>query len=201
MRLLNRARPAKESDSITVVSGLPRSGTSLMMRMLEAGGIPPLTDRERAADGDNPNGYYEFERVKQLPKGDVGWLPEAQGKAVKVISALLHHLPAGYPYRIVFMRRAVEEVLASQRAMLAHRGQAEGAAGDAELAALFDQHLAQVDAWLASRPDVACLKLSYNDLLADPAGVTAELARFLDRRLDAERMVAVVNPSLYRNRQ
>ena len=108
---------------IIVVSGLPRSGTSMMMRMLDMGGVPVLTDEIRAPDLDNPKGYYEFERVKKLPQGDIAWLADAQGKAVKIIGALLRHLPAAYTYKILFMRRAMVEVLASQRQMLIRRGE------------------------------------------------------------------------------
>ena len=111
-----RKLPAKEY--VTVVSGLPRSGTSMMMKMLEAGGLPPLTDSLRVADDDNPKGYYEFERVKKMPEGDKSWVEDAQGKSVKVISALLEHLPPEYSYRVLFMQRKVEEILASQTQML-----------------------------------------------------------------------------------
>ncbi len=114
-----RNRPAK-AEIITVVSGLPRSGTSMMMKMIEAGGIPPLTDNIRTADKDNPKGYYEFERVKKLDKGDTDWVSDAAGKSIKVISALLKHLPPNYEYRIVFVRRNMPEILASQRKMLIH---------------------------------------------------------------------------------
>jgi hypothetical protein len=102
-----------QSDSeIIVVSGLPRSGTSLMMQMLEAGGQTVLVDHVRKADSDNPEGYYEYEAVKDLSKGETVWLAEAQGKAVKVISALLEFLPVEYTYRVIFMRRRIPEILA-----------------------------------------------------------------------------------------
>jgi hypothetical protein len=110
-------------DAVVVVSGLPRSGTSMMMSMLEAGGLPLLKDDVRTADTDNPKGYFEFERVKKLREGDVDWLPEAQGRAVKIISYLLLHLPATYDYRVIFMQRDLDEVMASQRKMLTHRGE------------------------------------------------------------------------------
>jgi hypothetical protein len=173
----------------------------MMMKMLDAGGIPPLTDGRRATDVDNPKGYYEFERVKKLPDGDVAWLVEAEGKAVKVISALLRHLPPSHDYRIIFMRRAIEEVLASQKKMLAHRGENTEAVSDEELRRLYRQHLDQVDAWLASQPNVALLNISYNDLLANPQAAVAEIARFFDGRLAAAPMTTVVDDRLYRNRQ
>jgi hypothetical protein len=121
---------------ITIVSGLPRSGTSMMMKMIEAGGIPPLTDAIRAADEDNPKGYYEFERVKQMDKGDVAWVADAPGKSVKVISALLKHLPPGYDYRVIFVQRNMAEILASQRKMLTHRGEDANKMDDEKMADL-----------------------------------------------------------------
>ena len=110
MGFLKKLFQSTTKEPIVIVSGLPRSGTSMMMKMLEAGGIPPLTDEIREADTDNPKGYYEFERVKKLDKGDIAWLPEAEGKSVKVISALLKHLPAEYDYRIIFMRREMTRI-------------------------------------------------------------------------------------------
>src|SRR5262245_12295550 len=112
------------SDAITIVSGLPRSGTSMMMSMLEAGGLGALTDGIRAADEDNPKGYYEFERVKKI-KQDTAWLADAKGRVVKMISQLLLDLPAAYQYRIIFMRRNIDEILASQKQMMVRRGTAK----------------------------------------------------------------------------
>src|SRR5262249_30630691 len=105
------------APDIIIVSGLPRSGTSLMMQMLDGGGVPVLTDNIRAADTDNPRGYYEFEPVKAT-KRDATWLPAARGKAVKMVSQLLYHLPPGETYRVLFLERDLEEVLASQEKML-----------------------------------------------------------------------------------
>jgi hypothetical protein len=190
----------KDEAFITVVSGLPRSGTSMMMKMLEAGGLPPMTDAIRTADVDNPEGYYEFERVKQLDKGDAAWLPDAQGKVVKVISALLKHLPPGYEYRVVFMRRRIEEVLASQKKMLVHRGEATDAVSDEELAQLYRKHLAHVDAWLTSQPNVKLLNVNYNMMLKDPEAELPALLAFFDNKLDRDKMLQIVKPELYRNR-
>src|SRR5262245_21300644 len=125
---------------VTVVSGLPRSGTSMLMRMLDCGGIPALSDGERVADEDNPRGYYELEQVKPLPDG-AEWLERAPGRAVKVVSALLDKLPPGYQYRVLFLEREIEEVLASQRRMLERRGQPTDRVGDAEMARMFRRHL------------------------------------------------------------
>lgn len=191
----------EEGPAIMVVSGLPRSGTSMLMKMLEAGGISPLTDNVRTADKDNPKGYYEFERVKQLDKGDTAWLPEAQGKAVKVISALLKYLPADYRYQIIFLRRNMNEILASQRKMLIRRGEDPDKMNDEEMAALFGKHLRQVESWLAEQPNVETLYLHYSDILAAPLPQAQRIDDFLDVSLDVDAMARVVDPQLYRNRE
>lgn len=146
------AQPAwgAAEQPVIVVSGLPRSGTSLMMRMLAAGGVPLLTDGQRTADEDNPYGYFEYEPVKALQR-DATWLPQARGKAIKIISQLLPTLPPDVPYRVLFMRRELREVLASQRQMLVRRGKPSDADSDAELAALFAAHLQQVQQCWRSR--------------------------------------------------
>ncbi|MDW8395607.1 MAG: sulfotransferase [Anaerolineae bacterium] len=189
-----------QADAIVVVSGLPRSGTSLMMAMLAAGGIPPLTDGQRRADVSNPKGYYEYERVKKLPAGDADWLAEARNRAVKVISALLQHLPAQYTYRVLFMQRRMQEVLASQRRMLLDQGQPVDDADDAELALAFERHLARVQAWLAQQPNMQVLYVNYNALIADPAPHVAAVNRFLGGGLDEAAMIQAIDPSLYRQR-
>ncbi len=186
---------------ITVVSGLPRSGTSMLMKMLEAGGIPPLTDKIRAADDDNPKGYYEFERVKAMDKGDTAWLKDAQGKSVKVISALLKHLPADYQYNIIYIRRNMSEILASQRKMLIRRGEDPDKMDDEQMAALFNKHVAQVEKWLAEQPNMTVLYVHYSDVLADPLPQIAKINELLGGGLDTQEMANMVDPSLYRNRQ
>ena len=185
---------------IIIVSGLPRSGTSMMMKMLEAGGIPPLTDKIREADKDNPKGYYEFERVKQLDKGDIAWLADTQGKVVKVISALLKHLPADYEYRIIFMRRNMPEILASQRKMLIRRGENADDMDDTKMAALFEKHLQNTIRWIDSQPNVAVLYVHYSDMLTNPIPQIKRVNEFLGSRLDETAMAGVVDPALYRNR-
>lgn len=186
---------------ILIVSGLPRSGTSMMMKLLEAGGVPALTDEIRVADVDNPEGYYEFERVKQLDKGDTAWLPLAEGKVVKVISALLPYLPKDHDYRIIFVRRELAEILASQRKMIVHRGEDPNSMDEAELTAVFEKHLRQIDAWMAKQPNMTVLTLRYNDILADPATAVTQINTFTGGALDVAAMNEVVDPSLYRNRK
>ena len=192
----------QESTSLPViiVSGLPRSGTSMMMKMLEAGGIPVLTDELRTADEDNPKGYYEFERVKAMDKGDTDWVADARGKVVKVISALLQYLPANYEYRVIFMHRNLTEVLASQRKMLRNRAADEDAVSDEEMTRLFEMHLADVEGWLDRQPNMRALHVDYNAMLIDPRPFVAQIDDFLGMDLDREAMAAVVDPALYRNR-
>ena len=185
---------------IIIVSGLPRSGTSMMMKMLEAGGIPPLTDKIREADKDNPEGYYEFEQVKQLDKGDVAWLAETQGKVVKVISALLKHLPVDYEYRIIFMRRNMPEILASQRKMLIRRGENADDMDDVKMAALFEKHLQSTIRWIDSQSNVSVLYVHYSDMLTDPSPQIKRVNEFLGSRLNEVAMAGIVDPALYRNR-
>lgn len=186
-------------QTITIVSGLPRSGTSLMMMMLKAGGMSVLTDNIRTADADNPKGYYEFERVKAI-EHDKSWLPQAQGKAVKMISALLKYLPDDYRYKVVFMRREMEEILASQRQMLIRRGEDPDAVSDEKIGVISRQHLERVTAWLAAQPHIDVLYVSYNDVLKDPLTQARRVARFLNGSVDAEKMTSAVDISLYRQR-
>lgn len=201
MGFLKKLFQGNQKQEIVIVSGLPRSGTSMMMKMLEAGGIPPLTDEIREADKDNPRGYYEFERVKKLDKGDSAWLPQAEGKVVKVISALLKHLPDDYHYKIIFMRRHMPEILASQRKMLVHRGEDADSMDDERLADLFAKHLDTVEQQMAHRENVEVTYVHYSDALSDPQTVAENVVAFLGRDLDVEAMVSVVDPRLYRNRR
>lgn len=194
------AMPASPTQPVIVVSGLPRSGTSMMMKALEAGGITMLTDNLRQADVDNPKGYYEFERVKKLPQGDTAWLAEAQGRGVKVISALLEYLPPDYSYRILFMQRALPEILASQKKMLERRGQDPNKVSDEEMSRLFTQHVDKVKSWLATQPHIAVLDVDYNQMLVAPRPHLVAVDQFLGNILDVDRMVAVVDQDLYRNR-
>ncbi len=184
---------------VIVVSGLPRSGTSLAMQMIHAGGVEAVTDGQRASDEDNPRGYFEFERVKQL-RNDRAWLDGAEGKVVKVIHLLLTELPDDRPYRVVFMQRELGEVVRSQATMLARSGRAGGQLAPERLMAVYAQQLAAVDAWLAARPNFQVLKVPYAQMVADPATHAAAVNRFLGGTLDETGMRAAVDPSLHRNR-
>lgn len=193
-------------DFITVVSGLPRSGTSLMMQMLHAGGIEAVTDQERKPDADNPRGYFEFERVKKI-KTDKAWLPDAKGKQVKMVHILLLDLPTSplpegvAGYRVVFMRRHLEEVVKSQSVMLERHGKTGAALPPERLMAMYKQQIDQVLAHCAKSPAFKLMELSYNDLMADPAAAAASLNDFLGGGLDRQAMVSAVDPTLYRNKK
>jgi hypothetical protein len=193
-------RRLRYGQPIVVVSGLPRSGTSMIMKMLEAGGLSVLTDGMRTADEDNPKGYYEVERVKDLAREtDKGWLTEARGKGIKVISFLLKSLPSTFNYKVVFIRRDLEEVLASQRKMLARRSETEETAPE-RMRALFEDDLWRASYQLKRRPEFESIELHYSAVLARPLEEARRLSAFLGGGLDAEAMAAAVDPQLYRNR-
>ena len=186
---------------IVVVSGLPRSGTSMMMRMLVAGGVPPLVDGVREADESNPVGYFEFEPVKALDKrGDLSWLSGARGKAVKIISFLLTWLPEDHNYDVIVMHRDLDEVLASQQAMLARRGEAAGEPDAAAMRQMFTTHLTKVERFLSQRACFRTLHLQYREVVEAPDAAAASVAAFLGRSLDTAAMSAAVDKGLYRNR-
>lgn len=184
---------------ITIVSGLPRSGTSLMMQMLVAGGMTPLSDGERAADADNPRGYLEWERIKQLPN-DPDCIAEAESKVVKVISRLLLSLPGGYDYRVIFMQRPLLEVLASQDQMMQRRGTYKEGPNPAAMAAAFEKHLREVYSWLEGKSYVKSIRIAYHDAVKQPEEISRQIAEFLGFPLNVESMIAQVDASLYRNR-
>src|SRR5215510_3957154 len=195
-RRLRRCAP------IVVVSGLPRSGTSMAMKMLEAGGLPIVTDGIRTADESNPKGYYELERVKELDKnGDTAWLGDARGKAVKIISFLLTYLPDGYDYRVVFMNRDIDEVLASQNKMLTARGETAETADDEKMREVYRKHLEKVARFLRNRSCFQTLQINYRDVIDNPAAEARRLNEFLGGRLNVEAMSGVADRELYRNRR
>ena len=193
-------RRLRYGEPVVVVSGLPRSGTSMTMKMLEAGGLPLVTDQERAADVDNPKGYFEDERVKDLAEADdTGWVVEARGKGIKVVSSLLPHLPRDLNYRLLFMRRNLQEVLASQAKMLERRGETSDTS-DERMLELYRSHLRRVSALLRHAPHFQWIDLHYTEVLERPRDEAERIRRFLGRDLDVARMAEMVDESLYRNR-
>jgi hypothetical protein len=194
-------RRRRYGDPVIVVSGLPRSGTSMMMKMLEAGGVPIMTDAIRTADIDNPKGYYEYERVKDLEKEtDKSYVREGRGKALKVISFLLKELPDDNFYRVVFMRRDLSEVIASQNKMLDRRG--ENSIDDHEMMAeAYRNHLAAVKILTRQRANFEMLEVRYDQAVKDPAGAVQATSAFLGGGLDVAAMRVAVDAELYRNRR
>jgi hypothetical protein len=170
-----------------------------MMQMLEAGGMPVLSDGVRTPDADNPRGYLEFEPVKRIGQ-DASWVAQAAGKAVKVVYALLRDLPRGYQYRVIMMRRDVREVVASQRAMLERRGRAGADVSDARMAEIFEEEMRSILGWLSRQLGIEVLEVNYRDCLHRVTAVAGSVNGFLGGRLDESRMAAAVDPSLCRQR-
>ena len=193
-------RRRRYGEPIVVVSGLPRSGTSMMMKMLEAGGLTVMTDAIRQADIDNPKGYYEYERVKNLEKEtDKSYVREARGKVLKVISFLLKNLPDDNYYRVIFMRRHLDEVIASQNKMLDRRG--EDSIDDREtMAEAYRNHLAAVKILIRKRPNLEMLEFRYDEAVRNPKDAARSVNVFLGGKLDERAMSAVIDGELYRNR-
>ena len=192
-------RLIRKSPFITVVSGLPRSGTSMMMSALKNGGMPLLVDNLRRADVNNPKGYFEFERVKKLPTQDDSWLDSAQGKAVKIISALLAFLPDRFQYKVVFLERDMDEILASQRRMLERIDKAnQDVQSEDDLRESYIKHLRDVSAWLGNQNWIQTMYVSYNDILRQPKNEFRRVAAFLENRVEPQLMAQVVDPDLYR---
>jgi hypothetical protein len=192
-------RRVRYGSPIVVVSGLPRSGTSMAMKMLEAGGLPVVSDGLRGADEDNPKGYYEDERVKDLHRpGDKPWLRDARGKVVKIISFLLKSLPADHNYQVLFMHRNLREIVASQNKMLVRRGE-KNDTPDERAIRLLDEQVRDARFFLR-RPQFEVLELSYKETLDNPRPQAARIAEFVAEPLDVAKMVEVVDLQLYRNR-
>ncbi|HPA16937.1 MAG TPA: alkaline phosphatase family protein [Verrucomicrobiae bacterium] len=185
---------------ITVVSGLPRSGTSLIMQMLAAGGHPILADDTRSADEDNPLGYLEFEPVTRLRR-DHSWLPNATGKAVKIVAPLLPLLPATQHYRVIFMERDINEVIRSQRTMLERQGKEGARISDERLAQALSRQVLQIKELLRMRPQFRTLYVGHREAISNPAATAARIASFLGKDLDAAAMAAIVRPELHRQRR
>jgi hypothetical protein len=187
------------SQIITIVTGLPRSGTSLMMQMLEAAGVLPLVDGERPADPSNPRGYYELGVVMRTKK-DAGWVDRATGKAVKVIHALLADLPRDRRYRVLFMERDLREVIASQDRMLGRLGLAASAISADRLALVFESQLDAARRLLKEEPCFELLAVSHQDLMTSARTTASDIEAFLGLRGVAEAMAACVDSALYRER-
>ena len=185
---------------IIIVSGLPRSGTSLVMQMLAAGGVKIATDNIRVADIDNPKGYLEFERVKKL-RSDSSWLKDIQGQAIKIISPLLYYLPPTLSYKIIFVERNMQEILDSQKKMYQRLQKKSDDLEDSVLQEKFSDHLKKINDWIGQKHNIECHYVQYREILRDPLGQARVIERFLDVSLDLFDMSEVIDFSLYRNRK
>ncbi len=190
----------KTRDFVIVVSGLPRSGTSLMMQILAANGLPLLVDNQRKADESNPQGYFEYQPVKTL-KQNAQWLHLAKGKAVKIISNLLFYLPKDWHYKVIFLQRDLDEIITSQQRMLANLNKQAPLKDPTELKALLAAHLLQVQQWLAQQPNINVFKIPFTDLIFQPEKVLPQLQKFLQWPIDLQQSKRVIRPDLYRSRK
>jgi len=173
----------------------------MMMKMLEAGGRAILTDNLREADVNNPKGYYEFERVKQMKDGDLAWLSEAVGKVVKIVTGLIMFLPSSYNYKIIFMRRDLNEILSSQKKMLVRLGKEDDDIPDDKMAKVYEEHLKEVRGWLVRQPNIETLYVNYNSMIKDSTEALNKINDFLGGGMDVSVMSAVVDKELYRERK
>ena len=187
---------------VVLVSGLPRSGTSMLMQMLEKGGMPIVTDKTRTPDEDNPRGYQEFERIKELDRTrNKSWLQNYRGQVIKTISFLLQDLPLNLNYQVLFMRRNLDEVLRSQNKMLERNGTAGTGVSDEKMRLNYELHLKKVYYRLGRTPNFQVLYLDYPAIIEDPLREARRISSFLGRHLDVEAMAGAVEAGLYRNRQ
>lgn len=188
-----------KNEAIVIVSGLPRCGTSMMMQMLEAGSMPIVTDHIRKTDEDNPRGYYEFEKSKQIGE-DASWLADCHGKALKIVSALLYHLPSDKKYKVIFMTRNIEEMLTSQKLMMEREGKDWVNVGDDHMLAKFEKHLRKIENWFKMQNNMEVLYINYNEVIQNPDKNVSLVVRFLERQLNSSKMAGEVQKSLYRQR-
>jgi hypothetical protein len=187
-------------EPVIVVSGVPRSGTSLVMQMLAAGGVDIATDNIRKADRDNPKGYFEVEKVKKL-KDDASWLKDIRGKAIKIVSPLLYHIPPILRYKVIFVKRNMQEILDSQNKMYQRLQKSTPDIKDSVLAEKFNLHLQKIRDWIRKKNNIECLYLHYREIVSDPLAKAQKIQEFLQLPLDIEAMSSVVDASLYRNRR
>ena len=194
-------RKLKYGDDVIVVSGLPRSGTSMMMKMLDAAALSIMTDNERAADEDNPKGYFEYARVKDLKdEADKSWVREARGQVLKVISHLLETLPDENFYRVILVRRDFDEIIASQNKMLERRGE-ENQVADSTVKEAYIRHLVDISYMVRRSPNFEMIEVQFKQPMETPRSFVTDVNKFLGGNLDVESMMAVVDLELYRNRK
>lgn len=186
-------------DFIYIVSGLPRSGTSMVMKMLELGGIEILADNHRTPDMDNPKGYFEYAPVKNLAQ-DSSWVHSAENKGIKVISHLLRFLPSEKKYKILFMLRPLQEILISQKLMLQRNNTPFSENLQTSLAHKLQDHLFKIRLWIVSQSHFECLFLHYHSIISNPQLWAKRISIFLEQSCNPHIMAEAVDRSLYRNK-
>jgi hypothetical protein len=198
---LKRAFGKPQGEPIVVVSGLPRSGTSMLMKMLDAGGMEIMTDSERVADIDNPKGYFEYERVKDLEREtDKSYIREGRGKVLKVISFLIKDLPDDNDYRVIFMRRHLDEVIASQNKMIQRLGTEDSTAAEEAMKEAYRNDIVRTRLLCKKRPNFELIEVHYKNTIEDPAATAKRVNAFVGGHLDEAAMREAVDSNLYRNR-
>ncbi len=194
-------RRRSSAEPVVIVSGLPRSGTSMMMEMLEAGGLEVMSDGERGADVDNPKGYFEHQRIKDLEtETDKSYIRQGRGKALKVISFLIRHLPDDNDYRVIFMRRDLDEVLASQDKMIQRLGSSDASADREAMKEAYRNDIVRTRLLCRKRRNFELIEIHYRETIQDPAATARRVNQFLGGRLDEAAMRKAVDETLYRNR-
>ena len=171
----------------------------MMMKMLESGGMPLVIDHQRPADENNPHGYYEFEKTKYLQHNNA-WIDMACGKAIKIISWLLYYLPMNQSYKIIFMHRNIQEILASQQAMIHRLGTSMHSARDDDMEQIFTKHLQEIEHWLNQKTNISVLPIEYRDVLEQPIPIVKTITQFIDTSLNSTNMLSAIIPTLYRQR-
>jgi hypothetical protein len=186
-------------NEIIVVSGLPRSGTSLMMQILQSLNVELFTDQKRTADSSNPKGYFEHELVKTL-EHDASWLYEAKGKALKIVSPLLIYLPLNINFKIIFMIRNYDEIIQSQKKMLNEDEKEDSLTKSEMLKKIFDKDIKQAKNWIKKNPDCEALYISYKKLIEHPDSEIKKIAEFLEIHTELKNAISVVDKNLYRTK-
>jgi len=185
-----------DTNDIIVVTGLPRSGTSLMMQILQSMGIKLFIDKHRAPDQSNPKGYFEHELVKTIERNNF-WIKDAKGKAIKIVSPLLMYLPVNINYKIIFMNRLLDEIIQSQERMLSERGKENNTINSEVLKQIFIKDLNLSRKWIAKQSQSKYLEISHSKLLENPKPELEKIKTFLDIPIDLRSTIKVIDKKLY----
>lgn len=189
-------------DYLIIVSGLPRSGTSLVMQMLEIGGIPILKDSERLPDEHNPYGYFEYQPINNLNETtDISYLQKYKGYAIKIVSPILAKITFSFPAKVIFLKRPLPEVIISQQKMAQKRNGIQITSVDTNhLLIIFEKHIRQTINSLYQNPNLKVLEVNFPEIFSNPKYIIDSINTFLDGNLDINKMYTVINPELYRNK-